>query len=44
MKSLLRSTALIAAIGLASCGGDVGIAVGFVWTDDPPWPNHPDWP
>jgi sugar lactone lactonase YvrE len=46
MKSLLRCAALLGALGLASCGGDVGIGVGYVWHDGPdyPWPNHPDWP
>jgi len=46
MKSLLRCAALVSALGLASCGGDVGIGVGVVWHDGPdyPWPNHPDWP
>jgi sugar lactone lactonase YvrE len=44
MKSLLRSTALLAALGLSSCGGDVGVGFGYVWIDDHPWPNHPDWP
>ncbi|WP_156328149.1 MULTISPECIES: alkaline phosphatase PhoX [unclassified Massilia] len=43
MKPLLRCIPLLAAIGLASCGGDVGIGVGVVWHDHP-WPNHPDWP
>jgi sugar lactone lactonase YvrE len=37
--------ALLAALGLASCGGGVDIGIGFVWhSDDRPWPNHPDWP
>jgi len=37
--------ALLATLGLASCGGDVGIGIGVVWhSDDRPWPNHPDWP
>jgi sugar lactone lactonase YvrE len=44
MKSLLRCTALAAALGLSSCGGDVGVGFGYVWYDDYPWPNHPDWP
>jgi sugar lactone lactonase YvrE len=44
MKSLLRCTALLAVLGVSSCGGDVGVGVGYVWYDDHPWPNHPDWP
>jgi sugar lactone lactonase YvrE len=45
MNPLMRCVPLLAAIGLASCGGDVGIGVGVVWhTDDFHWPNHPDWP
>jgi sugar lactone lactonase YvrE len=37
---------LLAALGLAGCGGGVDVGVGFVWHDGPdhPWPNHPDWP
>jgi len=39
-------TALLAALGLASCGGgvDIGIGIGFHSGPDFPWPNHPDWP
>jgi sugar lactone lactonase YvrE len=46
MNSLLRRVSLLAALGLASCGGDVGFGIGVVWHDGPehPWPNHPDWP
>jgi sugar lactone lactonase YvrE len=44
MKSLLRCTALVAVLGLSSCGGDVGVGFGYTWYDDDPWPNHPDWP
>ena len=45
MKPLMRCVSLLAALGLASCGGDVGVGIGVVWhTDDYPWPNHPDWP
>ncbi|WP_296946370.1 hypothetical protein [uncultured Massilia sp.] len=43
---LARLFALLGALGLGSCGGDVGIGIGVVWHDGPdhPWPNHPDWP
>jgi sugar lactone lactonase YvrE len=43
-RILLRCAALLAALGLVSCGGDIG--VGVVWHSGPdhPWPNHPDWP
>jgi sugar lactone lactonase YvrE len=45
MNPLMRCVPLLAAIGLASCGGDVGVGIGVVWhTDDHHWPNHPDWP
>jgi sugar lactone lactonase YvrE len=36
--------ALFAATGLAGCGGDVGVAIGFNWHFGDPWPDHPDWP
>jgi sugar lactone lactonase YvrE len=44
MKSLLRCTALLAALGLSSCGGDTAVGFGYTWYDGDPWPNHPDWP
>jgi sugar lactone lactonase YvrE len=45
MRPLLRCAALLSALGLASCGGDVGFGIGVVWHDGGhPWPNHPDWP
>jgi sugar lactone lactonase YvrE len=45
-RALLRCAALLAALGLASCGGDVGFGVEVSWFSGPdhPWPNHPDWP
>ena len=45
-RVLLRRAALLAALGLASCGGGVEVDIGIGWHDGPahPWPNHPDWP
>lgn len=39
-------TALLAALGLSSCGGNVGIDIGIGFHSGPdiPWPNHPNWP
>jgi DNA-binding beta-propeller fold protein YncE len=36
-----RFLLLLFALGLSSCGGDVG--VGVTWYSHP-WPDHPDWP
>jgi sugar lactone lactonase YvrE len=43
-RSLLRCATLLAALGLASCGGDVGIGVSWYSDHYHPWPDHPDWP
>ena len=48
LRSALRSAlpVLFSGLGLAACGGDVGVAIGIGWfpEHEHPWPNHPDWP
>jgi len=47
-RGLLASLGLstLLALGLAGCGGEVGIGIGigYVWHDHDDWPDHPDWP
>jgi sugar lactone lactonase YvrE len=42
----VRMLAACLLLGLAGCGGDVGIGIGIGWFHEPdhPWPDHPDWP
>lgn len=42
VRLLLLTASLL--LGLAACGGDVAIGVGWFHEDDHPWPDHPDWP
>lgn len=39
----LRTLPLLLALGVAGCGGDVGIGIGWYVGHDH-WPDHPDWP
>ena len=46
-RHLLASLGLssLLALGVAGCGGDVGIGIGFGWHSGPDyWEDHPDWP
>ena len=45
-RGLLASLGLstLLALGLAGCGGEVGIGIGYVWHDHDDWPDHPYWP
>jgi sugar lactone lactonase YvrE len=41
----LRTLPLLLALGVAGCGGDVGIGIGIGWhAGHDHWPDHPDWP
>lgn len=45
LSSLRSALAVLGAgLGLAACGGDVGVFIGWHSGPDYHWPHHPDWP